>query len=182
MNSKKFSEVMSELGGKYVDEALYYKKDSSKKKYLCRKKIAVFIAAVIALLSLCGVTAYESGLYDLWLEKPNIDPIKTVQSAITGQVDKEYTITVSIDEIVIDEDETARIRAMYSGSEYAKEAGWTDDYIAEHLIAVAAKYYVEYDHTKTFLDDGDIHQYFYLIQDVKSGNWKIFDNSSPGCF
>ena len=68
---------------------------------------------------------------------------------------------------------------MYSGSELAEARGWTDEYLDEHFIVVLAKYYTEYDHTKTFLDDGYTEQYFYLTQDIKSGKWTINDNTSP---
>ena len=46
-------------------------------------------------------------------------------------------------------------------------------------MCIRDRYYVEYDHTKTFMDDGTIRQYFYLVQDVKTGEWKIIDNTSP---
>ncbi|MCB6611040.1 hypothetical protein V3C10_11445 [[Clostridium] symbiosum] len=42
---------------------------------------------------------------------------------------------------------------------------------------VWAGYYVEYDHTKTFLDDGYTEQYFYLMENTESGEWKIVDNT-----
>ena len=57
--------------------------------------------------------------------------------------------------------------------------GETDEYLKEHFVVVRAKYYVGYDHTKTFLDDGYTEQYFYLTQDIKSGEWTISDNTSP---
>ena len=40
--------------------------------------------------------------------------------------------------------------------------GWTDEYLAKHFVVVYANYYVEYDHTKTFMDDGQTQQYFLL--------------------
>ena len=92
---------------------------------------------------------------------------------------KDYTITVRVDEIRIDEAETARVKARYIGSELAEAWGWTDEYLEEHFIVVWAKYYVEYDHTKTFLDDGPTEQYFYLTEDVKTGEWTIVENDSP---
>ncbi len=87
-------------------------------------------------------------------------------------------MTVRIDEISVDETETKRMIERYTGSELAQSRGWTDDYLAEHFLAVRAKYYVEYDHTKTFLDDGNIDQFFYLIEDTESGVWTIIDNST----
>lgn len=139
---------------------------------------AALIAAIMA-LALCGFAAYEFGLFDLWLQKPSVDPVKTVQSAIEGQAGKEYTIAVRVGEIKIDEEETERIRTRYAGSELAEARGWTNEYLAEHFIVIWAEYYVEYDHTKTFLADGYIEQYFYLTQDTKTGEWAITDNDSP---
>ena len=69
--------------------------------------------------------------------------------------------------------------SRYIGSELAEARGWTDEYLEEHFIVVWAKYYVEYDHTKTFLDDGYTEQHFYLTQDVKTGEWTIIENDSP---
>lgn len=179
MNSKKFSDAVSELDSKYVDEALFYNKGHSLKKINNPKRVVILIAALIALMALCGFAAYEFGLFDPWLQKASVDPTETVQSAIEGQAGKEYTLTVRVDEIKIDEDKTMRVRARYTGSDLAKARGWTDEYLAEHFVVVWAKYYVEYDHTKTFLDDGYTEQYFYLTQDIKTGEWIITDNDSP---
>lgn len=177
MNSKLFAEAMSEIDSKYVDEAISYNRIRPLKK--STKRIAVLAAAVIAVLGLCGFAAYEFGLFDPWLQKPSAEPIETVRSAIEGQAGKEYTIAVRIEDIRVDEDETARVKAMYSGSELAQARGWTDEYLDEHFIVVWAKYYTEYDHTKTFLDDGYTEQYFYLTQDTETGEWMISDNTSP---
>lgn len=179
MNSKTFSEAMGELESRYVEEALSYREDHARKKAKSSKRIAALIAAVAALIALCGFVSYELGLYDPWLQKASANPVKTVQSAIEGQAGKEYTIAVRVGEIKIDEEETARIRARYTGSELAESRGWTDEYLAEHFIVVWARYYVEYDHTKTFLEDGDTEQYFYLTQELKTGEWTIADNDSP---
>ena len=64
------------------------------RRVLRRRFPVALIAAIIALLALCGFAAYELGLFDPWLQKPAVDPIKTVQSAIEGQAGKEYTIAV----------------------------------------------------------------------------------------
>lgn len=179
MNSKKFSEAMGEIDDKYIEEAISYDKRHLSKKSRSPKRTIILVAAIIALLALCGFAAYELGLFDLWLQKPSVNPTETVQSAIENQIDKEYTISVRVDEIKVDEDETARVVARYSGSELAQERGWTDEYLAEHFVVVWAKYYVEYDHTKTYRNDGYLEQYFYLTQDVETGKWTISDNTSP---
>lgn len=153
---------------------------STEKRGRGLKRAAVLAAALAALLALCGFAAYEWGLFDPWLQKASADPMETVQSAIEGQLEKEYTLEVRVDEISVDEAETQRMIGNYAGSELAQSRGWTDAYLAEHFLAVRAKYYVEYDHTKTFLEDGDIDQFFYLIEDVETGLWTIIDNSTNG--
>lgn len=179
MTAKQFSDAISRLDGKYVDEALTYSGRDTKKKFYAFKRIAILVAAVMASMALCGLAAYELGLFDPWLQTASADPIQTVQSAIEGQAGKDYTISVRVDEIKADEAETAHVRERYKGSDLARARGWTDEFLARHFIVVWAKYDVEYDHTKTFLDNGPTEQYFYLIQDVKSGEWMIVDNTSP---
>ena len=153
---------------------------STEKRGRGLKRAAVLAAALAALLALCGFAAYEWGLFDPWLQKASADPVETVQSAVEGQLKKEYTLEVRIREISADEAETQRMIGNYAGSELAQSRGWTDEYLAEHFLAVRAKYYVEYDHTKTFLEDGDIDQFFYLIEDTETGLWTIIDNSTDG--
>lgn len=153
---------------------------STEKRGRGLKRAAVLAAALAALLALCGFAAYELGLFDPWLQKASADPVETVQSAIEGQLKKEYTLEVRIREISVDEAETQRMIGNYAGSELAQSRGWTDEYLAEHFLAVRAKYYVEYDHTRTFLEDGDIDQFFYLIEDTETGLWTIIDNSTDG--
>lgn len=153
---------------------------STEKRGRGLKRAAVLAAALAALLALCGFAAYELGLFDPWLQKASADPVETVQSAIEGQLEKEYTLGVRVREISVDEAETKRMIGNYAGSELAQSRGWTDEYLAEHFLAVRAKYYVEYDHTRTFLEDGDIDQFFYLIEDMETGLWTIIDNSTDG--
>lgn len=153
---------------------------STEKRGRGLKRAAVLAAALAALLALCGFAAYEWGLFDPWLQKASADPVETVQSAIEGQLKKEYTLEVRIREISVDKAETKRMIGNYTGSELAQSRGWTDEYLAEHFLAVRAKYYVEYDHTRTFLEDGDIDQFFYLIEDTETGLWTIIDNSTNG--
>ncbi|MFY0427601.1 hypothetical protein [Vescimonas sanitatis] len=177
MNAVKLTDAMSALEDKYITEALFYERPHTSK--VGTKKLAVLAAAIIAALALCGFTAHELGLFDRWLQRPSPDPAQTVQSAIEGQADKAYTICVRVDEIEVDKSETARVVKMYAGSELAASRGWTDEYLAEHFVVVRAKYYVAYDHTKTFMNDGCTEQHFYLTQDAKTGKWEIIDNTSP---
>ena len=179
MNASHILDALEMVDDKYIIEAKERSFMNTTKKARSMKRTLALVAAIAALLALCGFAAYQLGWFDPWLQKPSADPVQTVQSAIEGQAGKEYTISVRVDEIKVDEDETARVAAMYSGSDLAEARGWTDEYLAEHFVVVYANYYVEYDHTKTFMDDGYTQQYFYLTQDAETGEWTISDNTSP---
>ena len=143
------------------------------------RRVLALVALIAALLALCGFAAYELGLFDPWMQKPSTNPTETVKSAIENQMDKEYSVIVRVEEIKVDYTETKRVMEMYSGSELAEARGWTDSYLVDHFVVVWAKYYVEYDHTKTFRNDGYTEQYFYLTEDPGTGEWTIIDNTSP---
>lgn len=142
------------------------------------RRMLPLAAAVIAILALCGFIVHY-GLSDFWLQEPSTDPIEVVRSAIENEAAKEYTITIRVDEITMDEAETERIIEMYSGSELADSRGWSDEYLQNHFVVVRAKYYSEYDHTKTPVEDGDTIQYFYLVENIDTGEWTISDNTGP---
>ena len=59
MNAKKFSEAMSELDSKYVDEAINYKKKAKKPVWAKWGAVAACFAAVVIL----GVGVFQSGLF-----------------------------------------------------------------------------------------------------------------------
>ena len=179
MNASHILDALGMIDDKYIVEAKEGNLVNTTKKAQGMKQTLVLVAVIATLLILCGFSAYQLGWFDPWLQKPSADPVQTVQSAIEGQAGKEYTISVRVDEIKVDDDETARVVAMYSGSELAQARGWTDEYLAKHFVVVYANYYVEYDHTKIFMDDGYTQQYFYLTQDTDTGEWTISDNTSP---
>jgi hypothetical protein len=158
---------------KYIIEA----KPGAIKTVKWFRKPLILVAVIAAFLLLCAFTVYVVLTGDIWIQKPSKDPIETVRSAIENQIDKEYTISVDVVSIEIDEDETTRAIENYIGGEIARRRRWRDEYLAEHFIVVKAVYFAEYDHTKTYRDDGYNVQYFYLTQDVKTGKWTIVDNS-----
>lgn len=143
------------------------------------KKMTVLGIAAALVLVMCGFAGFAViNLSDMWLQRPSDDPLEVVRSALENQLKKDYTIAMEVKNVQIDEAETKRVSAMYMGSELAQYRGWTDECLRERFVVVKAAYYVEYDHKKTFLDDGEREQYFYLIQDEESGNWAIVDNTS----
>jgi hypothetical protein len=178
MTAKQFADRLGNIDDKLVQQA----SDSlwiEVRKHTWRRWISL-VAAILILLAICGFAAYEFRGGDFWIQKPSPDPVETVQSAIKNQADKDYASMARVDEVAIDEAETARKIEAYTGSDLAAARGWSNEYLQEHFIAIRAKYYVEYDHTKTFLEDGSIDQYFYLVEDTRSGEWTIIDNSTNG--
>lgn len=118
------------------------------------------------------------GLNDRWFQTPSVSPVETVKSAIEGQIEKEYTITVRIEEIEEDSDATERAKKLYLGSDLAKGNGWSDEYIESNMVVVRAEYYVEYDHEKTFRPDGNIKQFFILLRNEEMQEWEIWDSTT----
>ena len=59
MNAKKFSDAMSELDTKYVDEALNYKKKAKKPGWVKWGAMA----ACFAVIAVLGVGVFQSGLF-----------------------------------------------------------------------------------------------------------------------
>lgn len=156
--------------------------DAPKHKNRQNLRRALLIAAALAaLLALCGFVIYKvHPNSDLWIQNPSTDPIEVVRSAIENQAQKDYTYTVRVDEITIHEAETERVIKMYMGSDLAAARGWSDEYLLNHFVVVRAKYYVEYDTTKVWYDIGDIDRFFYLVENPKTGEWKITDNTVNG--
>lgn len=171
MNAYDILDAIGAIDDRMIEDA---ERAPSRTKRRAAWKIALIAAAAVLL---CGFAAYEAGLFDPWIETPSSDPIEVVRSAVEGQLKKDYTLSLEIEEIAVDDAETARAIERYAGSELASERGWVVD--EENFVAVYARYRVEYDHTKTFIDDGMTEQYFYLIRDPHSGEWSIADNSAP---
>ncbi|MDR0819386.1 MAG: hypothetical protein LBN43_07425 [Oscillospiraceae bacterium] len=91
--------------------------------------------------------------------------------------------SLTIDSVYVSAEETARIQAMYRGSDLARKRGWSDAYIS-NMVAVAVNYTVDYDNSKVPNTGGQLSQYFYLSRDAENSQsntpWLIFDIMSPG--
>jgi len=152
-----------------------------KPRVLCRALLAA--AIVIALASgVYGVGEMIGIWNDRWLQTPASDPIQVVQEAITRQIEKDYTISVNVEQILPDDAETQRIFAWQPNSILAIRNGYgprpkaLEGKRIEDIQAVYVRYSVVYNHEKTFYPDGTLNQYFYLARNV-DGTWEIFDSS-----
>ena len=74
-------------------------------------------------------------------------------------------VSLTIGEITPSPSETARQWKHYFCPESEPYADWTEEDMLTRFMVVTAQYEVEYDHTKTFLDDGTITQSFILIKE-----------------
>ena len=187
MNANDLLLALNDADDAYVWQAAHagstIKMVSAKKKP--RRLMRVLIAAII-ILSL-SATAYGIreviGIRnDRWLQTPALDPLQVVREAISRQLEKEYTVSVTVEEILVDDAETQKVYDWVPDSMLALRNGYGSRPEAlegkglEDFKAVYARYTVVYDHEKTFYRDGTLNQYFYLVRD-KHGNWMIFDSS-----
>lgn len=178
MKNEKLIHAIGDIADRYISEAAEdnTQKETKKRAVLHRKTVFLAAAAVAALL-LCGAAIYVAAGGDLWWQIPAGDPETVVREALEQQVNKDYTISIEIEGVTVDPEETTRAREAYISGEIARRRGWSDGYLAEHFVAVKAVYHAQYDHSKTTRSDGDVVMYFYLTRDVDSGKWSIVDNS-----
>ena len=115
-------------------------------------------------------------LYDGWLQAPSADPLESARAAIEGEAQKGYARNIRVDSLSVNEAETKRVAQERMGSELAIARGWSDDMLDDHFVVVDAAYYIEYDHTRTPLEGGNVTQQFYLMQN-EDGRWIIVDNA-----
>ena len=178
MKNEKLIYSIGNISDKYIFEAQATEARPQKSKVVTLfRKPAVMAAAIATFLLLCAFTVYVVTGGDLWTQKPSNDPTETVRSAIENQIGKDYTINIEVESVEIDEAETERVMERFISGIIAERRGWSDEYLAEHFIVVKAVYYAEYDHTQTTRSDGNVIMYFYLTQDIDSGEWTIVDNS-----
>ncbi len=113
-----------------------------------------------------------------WHYTPAADPVDTVREALTRETEKDYAISLTLEELRLDDMEKELVRAGDLESELVRRNGYGPDAEAlaalppEDFAVVYAVYTVEYDHTKIPYLDGRVDQYFYLIRN-QEGNWEI---------
>lgn len=178
MNTKQFSEAIGEIDDKYIEKALSYSAKNASSSPAKRRVPLLLVAAITVILLMGSALAVAIIFGDLWIQKPSNDPVESVCAALDNQVGKDYTIKIEVKSVEIDEAETSRTAERFLNGPIAGWNDWSEEYLTEHFLAVKAVYYAEYDHTQTTKSDGEVTMYFYLTQDVDSGEWSIVDNSS----
>ena len=110
----------------------------------------------------------------LWTE-PASDPVEAAIATYENEGDKDITVAFEFYGAMLDEDETAYRRGLLKGSDAAVSNGWTDEFLDEHFAIVYIEYYVEYDHSQSYVDDGYTGRYIYLVE--YDGLWYPYDAS-----
>lgn len=178
MTTRRFSEAIGGIDDRYIEKALSYGAKSASVSP-AKHRVPLPLVAAIMVVLLMGSALAVALIYggDLWIQKPSNDPVESVRAALENQIGKDYTIKIEVKSVEIDETETARTVERFLSGPIAEWNDWSEEYLAEHFLAVKAVYYAEYDHTQTTRSDGEVTMYFYLTRDVDSGEWTIVDNS-----
>ena len=102
MNSKKFSEAMSELDSKYVDEAISYKKKAKKPVWAKWGAIAACFVAVTVL----GVGLFQSGLFGSHTDIATLNNGEKIVFVKSDNVGGSLALDVDVTTKPLTEDET----------------------------------------------------------------------------
>lgn len=187
MNANDIIDALNEVSDTHIWNAGHSGKMdkvvTAKKKPRALYRALLAAVIVIALASTVYGIGEIIGIWnDRWLQTPVSDPIQVVREAISRQMEKDYTISVNVEQVLIDDAETQRIFAWQPNSILAIRNGYgprpeaLEGKQLADVKAVYARYSVVYDHEKTFYRDGKLNQYFYLVRRA-DGNWEIFDSS-----
>ena len=132
-------------------------------------------AALYDYLTELAMSSEESAaLNDGWNYTPDSNVVETVKSAILGEAEKDYCLSVKLHDAQPDWD--AREWAIGQYTNFRE--GWTEEYLQENMMAVTASYTVEYDGTKTFLPGGRFERAFYLFFNSETQKWEIWESSA----
>ena len=114
MKNEKLIHAIGDIADRYISEAAEdnTQKETKKRAVLHRKTVFLAAAAVAALL-LCGAAIYVAAGGDLWWQIPAGDPETVVREALEQQVNKDYTISIEIEGVTVDPEETTRAREAY---------------------------------------------------------------------
>lgn len=110
------------------------------------------------------------------------DPVGAVCALLENSAAEYEIIPTEVIYIYINEDESKRFIDRWADSEDAEKRGWDNDAIKYHSACVTALYHCEYDHTKTFMDDGYCKADYYLLRDDNTGFWEVVDNMTPSAY
>lgn len=187
MNAQQFLLALEQTGDAYVQQAGlaggHFASNKAGKAGRIVQRVLLAAAVVLALSATVFAVGPLIGIWnDQWLHTPAPDPEAVVREAIERQTEKDYTVSVTVEVISVDETETQKILAGAPDSMLAMTGGFdeTAQALAEkqpgEVVAIYARYTVVYDHEKTFYPDGTMYQYFYLVLDAR-GNWEILDSS-----
>lgn len=137
-----------------------------------RRKILLLISIISIVLSGCGNDA--DSLNDGWNYSPSADPVVSVESAIQGEIEKEYCRAITLHSASVSADYTETVIEQYQNY----REGWTKDFLTTHMVAVYAVYTADFDGTKTSLRSGKLERIFIMLLNDDTKVWEIWDNTT----
>ena len=187
MNAKQFLSALEDADYAYIQQAGaaggHFAPAENKRTTRVLARVLLAAAVVIALAATVFAGGGALGIWnDRWLQTPGPDPVEVVREALSRQDEKEYTISVVVEKLLLDEKEAQRFFDHDRRSVSSVFSGWGAKNPAlegkkrEDVAAVYARYKVQYDHTKTFYTDGMLYQYFYLVRNGSA--WEIVETSA----
>ncbi|MDO5603456.1 MAG: hypothetical protein Q4G07_11885, partial [Oscillospiraceae bacterium] len=109
------------------------------------------------------------------------DDIKEAEQAVQEDLlrmsNEKYTLSFSIKEVLYSETATKNVQNFYATGFLAQEYTQNNASLKENLIAIYVNYECEYDHTLTPNEDGDIQCYIFVLRDLSTGKWNVWDRS-----
>lgn len=119
---------------------------------------------------------------DRLLCTPGPDPCAVVRDSIERELEKDFTVSLEVEEVRLDEGEKQKLLAWDLTAGVFRDGAGADlqallERDTDNVAVVYARYRVEYDHTKTSYRDGDVYAYYCLVRDG-NGNWDIYTATS----
>lgn len=186
MNARQFLLALEQTDEAWIQQAGlaggHFAAGKTKSTRRVVRRILLAAAVVVVLSASVFAAGKLMGVWnDKWLYTPAPEPESVVREAISRQAEKDYTRFVSVEEITVDDEETQKVLAADKSSMLAalNGSGGLEELSRKQpgeVLAVYARYAVEYDHEKTFYRDGTLYQYFYLVKNG-NGDWDIFDST-----
>lgn len=100
-----------------------------------------------------------------------------VAAVLEEEAEAEYTISLEVKDIFVSPEETAWTWQMYFNEHSELYTDWTEEDMLQNMITVVARYEVEYDGTKTFMDSGDTTLCYHLER--RDGEWSFWSIGQP---
>ena len=129
MNSQQFLLALNQTDDSFIQQAGVAGGHFAEKKTHRAPRIVRRVLLAAAILVVASATVFAAGTLigiwnDQWLHTPAPDPTDVVREAISRQTEKDYTVSVTVEEIKVDDVETQKVLAGEQDSMLAMLNGY----------------------------------------------------------